>query len=64
MYHPRVIRVVTVKPGDTVTAMAAKMAYPKQARERFLVLNGLPASTERLTPGSKVKLVIYGAQGR
>ena len=62
--RPRVIRVVTAKPGDTVTAMAAKMAYPKQARERFLVLNGLAASTERLAAGSKVKLVVYGTQGR
>ena len=62
--RPRVIRVVTVKAGDTVSAMAAKMAYPKQARERFLVLNGLATGTDRLAPGSKVKLVVYGAQGR
>lgn len=62
--RPRVIRVVTVKPGETVTALAPRMAYPTQARERFLVLNGLPAGTERLTSGSKVKLVVYGAQGR
>jgi predicted Zn-dependent protease len=62
--RPRVIRVVTVKAGDTVTALAAKMVYPSQARERFLVINGLPAGTERLTPGSRVKLVVYGPQGR
>jgi predicted Zn-dependent protease len=62
--RPRVIRVVTVKAGDTVTALAAKMAYPSQARERFLVINGLPAGTERLTPGSRVKLVVSGPQGR
>ena len=62
--RPRVIQVVTAKPGDTVTAMAARMAYSKQAREHFLVLNGLAAGTERLTPGSRLKLVVYGAQGR
>ncbi|WP_295636039.1 M48 family metalloprotease, partial [Novosphingobium sp.] len=62
--RPRVIRVVTIKSGDTVTALAAKMAYPKQAREHFLVLNGLPAGTERLASGSRVKLVVYGPQGR
>ena len=62
--RPRVIRVVTVKPADTVTALAARMAYPKQAREHFLVLNGLPAGTERLASGSRVKLVVYGPQGR
>lgn len=57
---PRVIRVVTVKVGETVTTMAARMAYPRDGRERFLVLNGLPAGTERLVPGSRVKLVVYG----
>ena len=62
--RPRVIRVVTIKAGDRVTALAARMAYSKQARERFLVLNGLPAGTERLAPGSRVKLVVYGPQGR
>lgn len=62
--RPRVIRIVTVKPGDTATMMAAKMAYRTQAREHFLVINGLATGTERLAAGTKVKLVVYGAQGR
>lgn len=60
--RPRVIRVATVKAGETVSTMAARMAYTRDARERFLVLNGLPAGTERLTAGSRVKLVVYGAR--
>jgi predicted Zn-dependent protease len=35
------------------------MAYRTHQLDRFLTLNGLTASS-RLTPGQKVKLVVYG----
>ena len=54
----RRIAVVTVKPGDTLQSLAARMAYAGSAMERFLVLNGLDA-TSRLEPGQKVKIVTY-----
>ena len=57
--HPRVIDVVTVKPGDTVQSLAARMAYRNFKVDRFLALNGLDANA-RLQPGRKVKLVVYG----
>lgn len=55
---PRRLSVVTVKAGDTVQSLAARMAYRDAPVDRFLVLNGL-ASDARLTPGQKVKIVTY-----
>lgn len=55
---PRVLRVTTVKAGDTVRSLAARMAYSDAAVDRFLVLNGLGADAT-LTPGQKVKLITY-----
>ena len=55
---PRYVRVHTVKAGDTVQSLAAKMSYPDYQLDRFLVLNGLEAN-QRLAPGEKVKLVTY-----
>lgn len=57
--RPRVIDVVTVRAGDTVQSLAARMAYEDYKLERFLTLNSLTASSQ-LAPGSKVKLVVYG----
>ena len=37
------------------------MAYRDFKLERFLALNGLAANS-RLTPGQKIKLVVYGAR--
>jgi predicted Zn-dependent protease len=54
----RKLRVTTVRSGDTIQAMAARMAYSDNPTQRFLVLNGLAAGT-RLVPGQKVKLVVY-----
>jgi predicted Zn-dependent protease len=59
--RPRVIHVETVKPGDTVQALASRMAYRDFRVERFLSLNGLAASSS-LVPGQKVKLVVYGTR--
>lgn len=59
--RPRVIDVVTVGARDTVQTLSARMAYPDLRAERFLVLNGLPANA-RLTPGQRVKIVVYGTR--
>lgn len=57
--RPRVIDVVTVKPGDSVGSLAARMAYRNFKVDRFLALNGLSPNAP-LQPGRKVKLVVYG----
>ena len=59
--RPRVIHVETVRPGDTVQSLAAQMAYRDFKLERFLSLNGLAANSS-LSPGRKVKLVVYGTR--
>ena len=56
--RPRIINVVTVRPGDTLQSLASRMAYPTFQLDRFLALNGLQANS-RLVPGQKVKLVVY-----
>ena len=60
--RPRVVDVVTVGPRDSVSSLAARMAYGDLKEERFRVLNGL-AQGEGLRPGQKVKIVVYGARG-
>ena len=55
---PRKLQIATVKAGDTVQSLAARMAYTDAPLERFLVLNGLSANA-RLSAGQKVKLVTY-----
>ena len=57
--QPRVIEIVTVKPGDTVQSLSARMAYRDFKVERFASLNGLSANGA-LQPGRKVKLIVYG----
>ncbi|HWJ58471.1 MAG TPA: M48 family metalloprotease [Sphingomicrobium sp.] len=57
--RPRVIHVVTVRPGDTVQSLARQMAYRDFQVERFASLNGLAANSP-LSPGRKVKLIVYG----
>jgi predicted Zn-dependent protease len=59
--RPRVIDVVTVKPGDTIHSLSERMAYRNFKVERFLSLNGL-APNAPLQPGRKVKLIVYGAR--
>ncbi|MEY4270063.1 MAG: hypothetical protein RLZZ58_1279 [Pseudomonadota bacterium] len=56
---PREIDVVTVKKGDTIASLATRMAYGDFQVDRFLVLNRLAAGAA-LTPGQKVKVVLYG----
>lgn len=57
--RPRIIDVVTVRPGDTVQSLASQMAYRDFKLDRFLSLNGLAANSA-LRPGQKVKLIVYG----
>lgn len=57
--RPKVIDVVTVRPGDTIQSLASRMAYRDFQLDRFLTLNGLAANS-RLVPGQRVKLVVYG----
>ena len=59
--RPKVIEVVSVRPGDTVNSLAGRMAYRDFQLDRFLALNGLVPGS-RLTPGQKVKLVVYGVR--
>ena len=59
--RPRMIHVETVKTGDTVQSLSGRMAYRDFKLERFLSLNGLSAGSP-LTPGRKVKLVVYGTR--
>ncbi len=57
--RPRRVLVVTVKAGDTVAALAGRMAYDDLRTERFLTLNALQAGVA-LRPGQRVKLIVYG----
>ncbi|MXO61481.1 M48 family metalloprotease [Qipengyuania oceanensis] len=54
---PRRIDVVTVGSSDTVSSLARRMAYTNAQEQRFRVLNGL-SSSDRVTPGQKVKIVV------
>lgn len=59
--RPRIIDVVTVRPGDTVQSLASRMAYRDFKLDRFLSLNALAANST-LRPGQKVKLIMYGSR--
>jgi predicted Zn-dependent protease len=59
--RPRVIQVHTVRAGDTVQSLAARMAYTTYQQERFRALNGLSANAA-LRAGDRVKLVVYGTR--
>jgi len=54
---PLHIKIARVDPGDTVDKLAALMATPDRAVERFRVLNGL-GPNDRVNPGDLVKLVV------
>jgi predicted Zn-dependent protease len=54
---PRRIRIVTARPGDTVAALAARMAYASAQEQRFRVLNGL-TNGQGLVAGQKYKIVV------
>lgn len=52
----RRIDVVTVRPGDTVASLSARMAPPYNREQSFLALNGLTSRT--LQQGEQVKLIV------
>ncbi len=53
---PLRVEVVTVREGDTVESLAARMPFEGYRVERFRALNGLPPGA-RLSPGDRVKIV-------
>lgn len=58
--RPRLVRVVTVKPGDTVASLSSRMAYGDDRQGRFMVLNGM-TSPRQLVPGERVKLIVFAS---
>ncbi|MBO9622994.1 MAG: M48 family metalloprotease [Sphingomonas sp.] len=56
--RPRYLRVVTVKPGDTIASLARRMVVDQAPADHFRVLNGL-APDAVLRPGDRVKIVTY-----
>jgi predicted Zn-dependent protease len=55
--QPQRVEVVSVRPGDTVRALAARMPFETYREERFRVLNGLGPG-DRLAPGQLVKIIV------
>ncbi len=53
---PDRVRVITVKSGDTIQSLAARMPVKDFAIERFCLLNGI-TSSDVLRPGDTVKTV-------
>jgi predicted Zn-dependent protease len=58
---PRRVDVVSVGRNDSMASLSRRMAYSDNQAERFQVLNRLSANS-RLTPGQKVKLVVYASK--
>ena len=54
--RPLRLRVFRARPGETVRALARRMAYADYRIERFRVLNGLSPEQE-VRPGQWVKIV-------
>ena len=55
-WKPWRLRIVRVKPGDSVAKLAKRMTPPGAKQRRFRVLNGLGAK-QRLQAGALVKIV-------
>lgn len=60
--RPRELEIVTVRAGDTVASLAARMAYPDLKTERFLMINGMGAERP-LKPGELLKIVRFSPAG-
>jgi predicted Zn-dependent protease len=54
---PLRLKIIKVQPGDTVDALATRMALLDHQVERFRVLNGLDAN-ERVKAGDLVKIIV------
>jgi predicted Zn-dependent protease len=59
--RPRLIDVVPVRAGDTLTSMAARMAVAELPLEHFLMLNDRQPD-QPLRPGELVKIVTYAGR--
>jgi predicted Zn-dependent protease len=58
--RPRQLEIVTVRSGDTIASLSARMAYPDFQTDRFRMINAI--STDRaLVAGERMKIVTYGA---
>jgi predicted Zn-dependent protease len=57
--RPKIIDVVTVQRGDTISSLAARMAYDDYKVERFRVLNSL-GEGDQLQAGQRMKIVVNG----
>ena len=53
----KLIRIVTVRSGDTIASLSARMAFPDLREERFTTLNGLNPD-QPLKVGTLVKIVV------
>ncbi|MFN4134055.1 MAG: M48 family metalloprotease [Novosphingobium sp.] len=54
----RRVKVVDIRPGDTVAGLSEKMAYDNLREQRFRALNGL-GPADRLPASGPVKLVVW-----
>jgi predicted Zn-dependent protease len=54
--RPLILRIITVRRGDTVASLARRLPYADFQIERFEVLNGI-SRNDRLRPGQKLKTV-------
>jgi len=61
--RPRELEIVTVRAGDTVASLSARMAYPDFKTERFLMINGMRAERP-LKPGELLKIVRFSGASR
>ena len=61
--RPRELEIVTVRAGDTVASLSARMAYPDFKTERFLMINGMRAERP-LKPGELLKIVRFSGTSR
>ncbi|MFQ5955225.1 MAG: M48 family metalloprotease [Kiloniellales bacterium] len=59
-YQPHQLKILRVKPGDTVAGLAARMPYPDYQVERFAAVNGLDPA-QPLKPGQLVKIIVEGS---
>jgi predicted Zn-dependent protease len=57
--RPRQLDIVTVRSGDTIASLSARMAYPDFQADRFKMINAI-ATDRALQPGEKLKIVTYG----
>ena len=55
--QPQRLKIIRVKPGDSIAGFAAQMPFQTYRDARFRVLNGLPENAS-LRPGTALKLVV------